>query len=91
MNYDQMKAFASESFLRNLVILADHSDLTSKDMEFIETKMKDKIFPYLITKYPLTVEKEINKKLQASVKSIDNSQMTENDYLYSSGVVFEYR
>ena len=52
-----MKAFASESFLRNLVILADHSDLTSKDMELIETKMKEKILPYLITKYPLTVEK----------------------------------
>ena len=86
-----MKAFASESFLRNLVILADNFDLTFKEMEFIDTQMKEKIFPYLITKYPLTVEKEINKKLQASVNSIDNSQMVENDYLYTSGVVFEYR
>ncbi len=53
--------------------------------------MKERIFPYLITKYPLTVEKEINKDLQVSVKSIDNSQMVENDYLYPSSVVFELR
>ncbi len=52
-----MKAFASESFLRNLTILADKFDLTSQNMEFIDTRMKEKIFPYLITKYPLTVEK----------------------------------
>jgi hypothetical protein len=30
MTYNQMKAFASESFLRNIVILADNCDLTSK-------------------------------------------------------------
>lgn len=30
MSYNQMKAFASESFLRNIVILADNCDLTSK-------------------------------------------------------------
>jgi hypothetical protein len=63
MNYDQLKAFASESFLRNLVILADQSDLTSKGMEFIDTRMKEKIFPYLITKYPLTVKNEVNSKV----------------------------
>jgi hypothetical protein len=57
MNYNQMKAFASESFLRNLVILADNFDLTFKEMEFIDAQMKEKIFPYLITKYPLTAEK----------------------------------
>lgn len=57
-------------------------------MEFIDKKMKEKIFPYLKTKYPLTVENEINKALQRSVKSIDNSQMAANDYLYSSKVVF---
>ena len=91
MNYEQMKAFASESFLRNLVILADNAELTSNDVQFIDSTMKEKILPYLITKYPLTVEKEINKKLQSSVKSIDNSQIIENDYLYTSGVVFDYR
>ena len=32
MNYDQIKAFTSESFLRNLVILADKFDLTFKEM-----------------------------------------------------------
>jgi hypothetical protein len=91
MTYNQMKAFASESFLRNIVILADNCDLTSKEMEFIDKKMRENIFPYLKTKYPLTVENEINKALQRSVKSIDNSQMAANDYLYSSKVVFEFR
>ena len=91
MTYNQMKAFASESFLRNIVILADNCDLTSKEMEFIDKKMKEKIFPYLKTKYPLTVENEINKALQRSVKSIDNSQMAANDYLYSSKIVFQFR
>jgi hypothetical protein len=42
--------------------------------------------PYLITKYPLTVEKDRNKNLQASVKSADDSQMVEYDYFFSSSV-----
>ncbi len=67
MDYNQMKAFASECFLRNIVLLADNykKTIAEKDIEFIDNKLKKSIFPYLITKYPLTDEKQINKKLQA--------------------------
>jgi hypothetical protein len=40
MDYNQMKAFASESFLRNIVLLADNFSLEDKEMEFIDTKLK---------------------------------------------------
>jgi hypothetical protein len=36
MNYDQMKAFASESLLRNIVNLADHYHLTPEVFRFID-------------------------------------------------------
>ncbi len=39
----------------------------------------------------MTNEKEVNKNLQAEIKSFDNSEVLENDYLFSSDVVFEYR
>ena len=57
MDYNQIKAFASESFLRNIVLFAENCDLTHEEMEFIDTKLKKNIFPYLKTKYPLTNEK----------------------------------
>ena len=68
MSYDQMKVFASESLLMNLVILADHYKITQKEIRFIDETMNDSILPYLKGKYPLTVEKEVNKTLFQSIK-----------------------
>ena len=57
----------------------------------IDTLLKEKVLPYSKAKYPLTAESEVNKALNKSVKSIDNSLMVQNDYIYSSDVFFEYR
>jgi hypothetical protein len=41
MDYNQMKAFASESFLRNFVLLAaQYEQLGDKEMKFIDEKLK---------------------------------------------------
>jgi hypothetical protein len=40
MDYNQTKAFASECFLRNIVLLADHYNLADQEMEFIDKKLK---------------------------------------------------
>jgi hypothetical protein len=60
-------------------------------MEIIDKLLKEKVLPYSKAKYPLTGESEVNKALKNSVKSIDNSQMVQNDYIYSSNIYFEYR
>lgn len=86
-----MKAFASESLLRNIVILADKYSITPEVIKFIDETMNNKILPFLKAKYPLAVEKEVNKALQGRVKSIDNSEIVANDYLFTSDIYFEYR
>lgn len=88
MNYDQMKAFASESLLRNLVILIEKYKVTPEQIKFIDKTMNEKVFPYLKAKYPMTAEKEINKMFKDSVKSIDNSEILSNDYFHSSNLTF---
>jgi hypothetical protein len=57
MNYDQMKAFASECLLRNLVILIEKYKVTPEQINFIDKTMKDNVFPYQKAKYPMTAEK----------------------------------
>ncbi len=91
MNYDQMKAFVSESILRNIVVLAENCHLTPEVIRFIDDTMNDKILPFLKAKYPLAVEREVNKALQGTVKSIDNSETIANDYFFTSNICFEYR
>jgi hypothetical protein len=91
MNYDQMRAFASESLLRNIVILAENCHLTPEVIRFIDDTMNDKILPFLKAKYPLAVEKEVNKAFQGAVKSFDNSETVSNDYFFTSDIRFEYR
>jgi hypothetical protein len=53
--------------------------------------MNNKILPFLKAKYPLAVEKLVNKALQAAVKSVDNSEIVSNDYFFTSDICFEYR
>jgi hypothetical protein len=91
MNYDQMKAFASESLLRNIVNLADNYHLKPEVFRFIDQTMNDRILPFLKAKYPLATEKLVNKALQGSVKSVDNSEIVSNDYFFTSDICFEYR
>ena len=86
-----MKAFVCENFLRNLVLLVEKCKINAEELEMIDTLLKDKVLPYSKAKYPLTGENEVNKALKNAVKSIDNSQMVQNDYLFSSKVNFEYR
>jgi hypothetical protein len=87
----QMKAFVCENFLRNLIFFAEKCTITVEEIQMIDTLLKEKVLPYSKAKYPLTAESEVNKALKKSVKSIDNSQMVQNDYIYSSDVFFEYR
>jgi hypothetical protein len=87
----QMKAFVCENFLRNLVLLVEKCKITAKELEKIDDLLKDKVLPYSKAKYPLSSENEVNKALKNSVKSMDNCQMLENDYVYSSNITFEYR
>jgi hypothetical protein len=87
----QMKAFVCENFLRNLVLLVEKYKITAKELEKIDELLKEKVLPYSKAKYPLSSENEVNKALKNSVKPIDNSQMVQNDYIYSSEVSFEYR
>jgi hypothetical protein len=52
--YEQSKVYASESFLRNICKLANNYDISNEELKFIDKKMKNEIFPYLKTKYPMT-------------------------------------
>jgi hypothetical protein len=83
-----MKAFVCENFLRNLVLLVEKCKINAEELEMIDTLLKEKVLPYSKAKYPLTGENEVNKALKNAVKSIDNSQMVQNDYLFSSEVNF---
>ncbi len=87
----QMKAFVCENFLRNLVLFVEKCKINAEELEMIDSLLKQKVLPYSKAKYPLTGESEVNKALKNSVKPIDNSQMVQNDYIYSSEVYFEYR
>jgi hypothetical protein len=71
--------------------LAENYRITSEEMSIIDKLLKKKVLPYLKGKYPLTAESEVNKSLESAVKTIDNSQMVQNDYVYSSAVAFEFR
>ncbi len=86
-----MKAFVCENFLRNLVLLVEKCKVTAKELEKIDDLLKEEVLPYSKAKYPLSSENEVNKALKNEVKSMDKSQMLENDYVYSSEVSFEYR
>lgn len=57
-------------------------------MKFIDGTLEKKVFPYLKTKYPLTVENNVNKALQNSILQIDNSEIVANDYLFISEIEF---
>ncbi len=56
MDDNQMKAFVSENFLRNLVLLVEKGKITEKEIEMIDKLLKDKVLPYLKAKYPLSAE-----------------------------------
>jgi hypothetical protein len=86
-----MRAFVCENFLRNLVSLVEKFNITAEEMRMIDRLLKEKVLPYWKAKYPLSFS-SVDKILQnAEIKSIDNSQMVQNDYIYSSEVAFEYR
>jgi hypothetical protein len=79
-----MKAFVCENFLRNLVSLVEKFNITAEEMRMIDRLLKEKVLPYWKAKYPLS-SSYVDKILQnAEIKSIDNSQMVQNDYIYSS-------
>jgi GDP-L-fucose synthase len=56
MEEKQMKAFVSENFLRNLVLLVEKCQITQKEIEQIDKLLKDKVLPYSKAKYPLSAE-----------------------------------
>ncbi len=72
-------------------MLVEKCEITAEELKMIDSLLKEKVLPYSKAKYPLTGESEVNKALKNSVKSIDNSQMVQNDYIFSSEVYFEYR
>jgi hypothetical protein len=87
----QMKAFVCDNFLRNLILLVEKCKITAKELEKIYELLKEEVLPYLKAKYSLSSENEVNKALKNKVKPMDNSQMLENDYVYSSNITFEHR
>lgn len=57
-------------------------------MEMIDNHIKKGVLNYLSAKYPLTDSTEINKKLEAVVKEVDNIESLQNNYFTNSQIVF---
>ena len=91
MSFEQAKIYCSENILRNIVILAQRSGLSAKEIQIIDTHIKTNVIDYLDAKYPLTESTEINKKLEEIVREVDNIESLDNNYFTHSDIVFEYR
>ena len=64
------------------------------NMEFykkIDKIMEQKVLPYLTLKYPLSEKINVNKKLNSMVKKINNFEDLDNDFIYNSDIIWEYR
>jgi hypothetical protein len=63
MSFEHAKIYCSENIFRNVVILAQKSGLSAKQIEVIDKHINENVLDYLLAKYPLTESTEINKKL----------------------------
>jgi hypothetical protein len=57
----------------------------------MDTHIKEGVLSYLAAKYPLTDSTEVNKRLEETVKEVDNIESLENNYFTTSNITFEYR
>jgi hypothetical protein len=53
--------------------------------------MKYELFPYLKSKYPMTISKNGNKMLAKIIKKVDNSDLLANDLFSITDIKFELR
>jgi hypothetical protein len=51
----------------------------------------DGVLEYLQNKYPLTQSNDVNKALAREVQETDHLDLLNNDFLYTFGIMFEYR
>ena len=54
MTFEQTKIYCSENILRNIALLTDKINLSAEHMEIINNHLKNRILPYMNSKYPMT-------------------------------------
>jgi hypothetical protein len=68
MTFEQTKIYCSENILRNIVLLTDKINLSPEHMEMINSHLKNRVLPYMNSKYPMTAATDTNKAFQKVIK-----------------------
>ena len=63
LTFENMKIYASEQILRNLVRLFENCQLKKNDLKTISHHLQNNILTYMWHKYPMTLSQEVNRAL----------------------------
>lgn len=85
----EVKAFCSENVLRNIINLSRRNELDVVDFENMDVCLKKQILLYFKSKYPETLECQVNMALAKRIVGVDNMDSNDYDMVLKSGVRFE--
>lgn len=60
-------------------------------MDIINSHIQEEVLEYMLNKYPITLDHEINKNVSMAIKEVNYSGELVNDYLYNSTINFALR
>ena len=72
LSYEQARIFCAETILTNIVKLTERMKLTPVQIKTLDEYIQNKILPYMIKKYPLTGETDVNKALEKAVEEVNS-------------------
>ena len=90
LNRKKMRSFCSENMIFNLMEMIRINKLSASEIKCMSECFQNDIAPYLIYKYPKSEETEVNLRLEDLVRKVDNYDDNNNDFIFMSGIKFEY-